>query len=268
MTQILYNLLHYTRRYAAMTFKKIDVLEYLKSEFELYGGVEAKYENLAHAIKNAVEQGVLLRGSSLPGERKLADTLNISRITVRSAIDTLVSEGHLVRRHGARTTVSSNVRKQISNLLGFSEDIRSRGMLPGMRLLSAKVVLPTELERSKLKLNTGEKIVKLKRVRLSNDRPIAIECAVVPQSVVKSPEAIGPSLYATLDALGVMPERGVQRISAKIMNEEEAELLGMPLGSPALVVERCCDSMNGIPVEYTVTCYNADVCDFSNELQR
>lgn len=251
-----------------MNITNTKTIEYLRSVFETRAISETKYENLANAFKVAIEDEVLLPGTSLPGERKLAELLGISRITVRYAIDTLVSEGQLVRRHGARTSVAAKVGKQISNLLGFSEDMRSRGIQPGMKLLSAERTTPSDQERHMLNLSDGEDVIRLCRVRLGNDRPIAIETAVVPCSVVKSPEAIGLSLYATLDALGVLPDRGVQRITAKTLDAHEAELLEAELGSPALVVERCCETAQGAPIEFTVTCYNAEVFDFVTDLQR
>lgn len=244
------------------------VIDFIRSQFASSSASTSKYEGLCNAIKIAIEEDILLPGSTLPGERKLADLLDISRITVRNAIDELVSDGQLVRRHGARTSVSEKVRKQISNLVGFSEDIRSRGMTPGARLLSAESVEANEAERARLKLGPGDRVIRLHRVRLANDRPIALERAAIPHSVVKSPDAIGPSLYATLDALGMSPQRGFQKITAKIMDEEEAELLETKVGAPALVIERCCETASGIPIEYTLTCYNAEAFDFSNELQR
>ncbi|MCR9236529.1 MAG: GntR family transcriptional regulator [Alphaproteobacteria bacterium] len=251
-----------------MNINNNKTIEYLRSVFEARAVSEIKYENLANAFKVAIDDEVLLPGASLPGERKLAELLGISRITVRHAIDALVSDGQLVRRHGARTSVAAKVGKQISNLLGFSEDMRSRGIEPGMRLLSAETTNPTEQERQMLKLADGESVVRLRRVRLGNERPIALETAVVPSVIVKSPEAIGLSLYATLDALGALPERGVQRITAKTMSAEEAELLETEVGAPALIVERCCGTALGKPIEFTVTCYNAEVFDFVTDLQR
>lgn len=251
-----------------MEHPRNQIFEFFKSQISAQAGSTSKYENLSNAIMAAVASEILSPGATLPGERKMAELLGISRVTVRNAIDKLVAEGHLVRRHGARTSVSGRVRKQISNLAGFSEDIRSRGMTPGTRLLSAKIDRPTELERAKLDLESGEEIVRLDRVRLGDGRPIAIEHAIVPQAVVKSPDAIGPSLYATLDALGVAPQRGVQRITAKTMNADEAALLEAEVGAPALVIERSCQTAAGRAIEYTVTCYNAEVFDFTSELQK
>lgn len=251
-----------------MSQNNSQVIDFIKAQFESSSNSTSKYENICDAIRLAIENEVLLPGANLPGERKLADLLDVSRITVRNAINQLVTDGRVVRRHGARTSVSERVRKQISNLVGFSEEIRSRGMVPGTRLLSAETLEASETERTKLQLAAGEFVVRLNRVRLANDRPIALERAVVPCAIIKSPDAVGPSLYATLEALGALPERGVQKITAKVLDDEEASLLETNAGAPALVIERCCETAAGQPVEYTLTCYNAEFFDFSNELQR
>lgn len=251
-----------------MSVSESQILDYLKATLSAQVSSAPKYEALSNAIKLAIEDKILPPGSNLPGERKLANLLGVSRITVRNSIDALASEGTLVRRQGARTSVADKVRKKISNLIGFSEDIRSRGMHPGMKVLQAETAVPTDLEREKLQLNDGEEVVRMHRIRLANDRPIAIEIAVLPLSVVKSPDALGPSLYASLDAMGVLPHHGVQRISAETLNAQDAELLETRPGTPILVVERCCETADGKPIEYTITQYNAEVFDFVNELQR
>tara|TARA_R110002124_G_scaffold135570_2_gene298512 strand:- start:2431 stop:3204 length:774 start_codon:yes stop_codon:yes gene_type:complete len=251
-----------------MCSQESHAIDHLLNTLELRNEYTAKYENLIYAIKLAIDENVLLPGTSLPGERKLAEMLNCSRTTVRKAIDALVSDGVLSRRHGARTSVSSKLKKQISNLLGFSEDIRSRGMRPGMKLLGADVQEPSDQERRKLQLVKGAKIIKIRRVRFADGRPIALETAVIPHSIVNSPDAIGPSLYATLDALGKLPDHGVQRISAGAMDAAQAEILETKPGTPVLIVERCCETADGEPIEYTITHYNAEVFDFVTELLR
>ncbi|WIY24575.1 GntR family transcriptional regulator [Parasedimentitalea psychrophila] len=251
-----------------MSATESQILDYLKVTLNAQVSSASKYVALSNAIKLAVEEKILPPESNLPSERKMADFLGVSRITVRNSINALASAGTLVRRQGAKTSVANKVRKNISNLIGFSEDIRSRGMRPGMRVLRAETAKPTDLEREKLQLNDGEEVVRMHRIRLANDRPIAIEVAVLPLSVVKSPDALGPSLYASLDAMGVLPDNGIQRISAETLNAVDAELLETRPGTPILVVERCCKTVDGKPIEYTITQYNAEIFDFVNELQR
>ena len=87
----------------------------IANEFVMNITEDKNIDDLTAAIKVEIEDGTLVPGASLPGERKLADSLGVSRITVRRAVETLVTEGHLVRRQGARTSVANGVRKQISN---------------------------------------------------------------------------------------------------------------------------------------------------------
>ncbi|OED34786.1 hypothetical protein AB833_31950 [Chromatiales bacterium (ex Bugula neritina AB1)] len=246
----------------------LNILEFLQSQLDNQGSASTKYESLSAALALAITEKVLLPGESLPSERKLAEQLGISRITVRNSIDSLVSDGLLVRRQGVRTTVAQKVGKQISNLIGFSEDMKSRGLQAGAQLLSTETEIATALEREKLDLCDGDEVVRLRRVRLANDQPIAVEMAVVPLSIVKSAEAIGPSLYASLHAMDKMPDRGIQRISAETIDDEMAQIIDTRPGTPVLVVERCCKAQDGTPVEFTTTYYNAEIFEFITELQR
>ena len=174
----------------------IQIFDYLQDRLKSQEISATKYETLSDSLKQAMKDKILLPGSNLPSERKLAELLGVSRVTVRNSIDKLVLEGLLVRRQGARTFVAQKVGKQISNLIGFSEDMKSRGLTPGVNLISAQKTLATDLECEKLELELGEEVVRLRRVRLANDRPIALEIAVFPVSIVKS--ALDEMLFSTL----------------------------------------------------------------------
>ena len=88
------------------------------------------YQQLQRALRQAIETRVLGPDDALPPERDLAADFNVSRITVRKAIDGLVNEGLLVRRQGSGTFVRTRVEKNFSKLTSFSEDMRARGRNP------------------------------------------------------------------------------------------------------------------------------------------
>lgn len=205
-------------------------------------------------------------GTLLPSERSLSAGLGISRVTVRKALDELALEGRLRRRQGARTQVGNRLQKRISALIGFSEEIQSRGLEPGQRWISRKTVLPTPSEGMALGLSGTDAIVRLVRVRLVDGLPLAIERAAIPQSILASGDLVEGSLYAHLARLGVPPVRGVQRIRAGIMAKIEAELLECSPGTPMLIVERRCFLASGRPVEFTETRYNGERYDFLTEI--
>jgi GntR family transcriptional regulator len=88
------------------------------------------YQQLQRALRKAIESQLLAPEDALPAERDLAAEFNVSRITVRKALDGLVSEGLLVRRQGSGNFVSTRVQKNFAKLTSFSEDMRARGRSP------------------------------------------------------------------------------------------------------------------------------------------
>ena len=226
------------------------------------------YRQLANVMGELLAQDDGGIGSVLPSERSLSAGLGISRVTVRKALDALELQGRLQRRQGARTVKGDRMQKRISQLSGFSEELRCRGIEPGHRWISRQTVLPTPTEAMALGLSGTDSIVRLIRVRLADGMPLAIERAAIPQSVLPSSDLVGDSLYALLTELGVAPIRGVQRIRAGIMAKSEAELLESSPGAPLLIVERRCFLEDGRPVEFTETRYNGERYDFLTELGR
>src|SRR5881409_4153752 len=74
-------------------------------------------------------------GEAIPSERRLSSDLGVSRLTLRAALDELVRDGYLDRRHGSGTYVTEPKISQPLTLTSFSEDMRRRGMTPGSRTL-------------------------------------------------------------------------------------------------------------------------------------
>ncbi|MDF0596831.1 GntR family transcriptional regulator [Psychromarinibacter halotolerans] len=242
------------------------VIDALIARLETRAPGMSRYQALTETISEAIGDGTLPRGSALPGERVLSDGLGVSRVTVRRAIEDLAGQGILMRKHGARTTVAKRVEKTLSRLSGFSEDIRSRGMEPGLRWLSRHAVRPTPKEVMALGIMPDQTVVRLRRVRLADGHPIALECATIPEELLPEPEFAGDSLYAALDAAGARPVHGTQRIRAGVMDDAEAALLDADPGTAMLIVERRCTNAEGRPVEFTETRYNGNYYDFVTEL--
>ncbi len=242
------------------------VIDALVAGLETRAPGMSRYQALTETISDAIADGSLPRGSALPGERVLSEGLGVSRVTVRRAIEDLAGQGVLMRKHGARTTVAKRVEKTLSRLSGFSEDIRSRGMEPGLRWLSRQAVRPTPKEVMALGIMPDQMVIRLRRVRLADGHPIALECATIPQDLLPEPEFDGDSLYAALDAAGARPAHGTQRIRAGVMDEGEAALLDADPGTAMLIVERRCTTAEGRPIEFTETRYNGNFYDFVTEL--
>jgi GntR family transcriptional regulator len=139
-------------------------------------------------------------------------------------------------------------------------------LTPSVRWLLKTVAPPTPEEAMVLGLSTGERVIRLRRLRLADDQPMALEQAVVPARLLPNPEAIGSSLYVALDKAGVRPVRALQRLSAERLDAEDAEVLGVAPGAPALHIERISYLKDGRPVEFTKSHYRGDAYDFVVEL--
>lgn len=243
------------------------ILEFLARQLWGESG-EPLYRRLEEAIKQAITTAQLKRNAVIPSERTLCDALGISRVTVRKAIDGLVSDGLLDRRQGAKTVVSSRLEKSLATMTSFSEDMLSRGLEPGCVWISREISRPSPAEMMALGISGSEKVVRLRRLRTADDTPIAIEIATLPARFVPDPQAVRESLYEYLEATGALPVRALQRMQAKPATDEERQLLATPEDTSLLVMERRCFLADGQIVEFTQTKYRGDVYDFVIELMR
>jgi GntR family transcriptional regulator len=225
------------------------------------------YLRVRQTLQQMIERGELAPGQALPGERELAKMLALSRVTVRKAIGGLVEEGLLVQRHGAGTFVTDRIIKSFSKLTGFTDDLRARGLKPRVKFLERSVGEVTPEEALALHLSPGAAVVRLRRLRFADDKPLALETSVVPQSILPDPDMVKLSLYDALEKLGCRPTRALQRLRAVALDAEQAHLLQLPEREPALAIERRAFLDDGRVVEFTASLYRGDAYDFVAELQ-
>jgi GntR family transcriptional regulator len=154
----------------------------------------------------------------------------------------------------------------LSRLTSFSQDMELRGLKTDADWLDRAVGLPTPEEALKLSLSPGEHVSRFHRLRRADGLPMAIELAVIPHKFLPDPRSVGGSLYAALEARGVRPIRALQRLHATALTGEEARLLELPPGSPALFIERISYLPDGRIVEFTRSRYRGDSYDFVAEL--
>lgn len=210
-------------------------------------------------------------GNAIPSERQLSADLGVSRLTVRAALDQLAREGYVVRRRGAGTFVREPKIAQELTMTSFSEDMRQRGMRPATKTLSLDTRLAGAYLGRQLHVSPSEKIVVAKRLRLADEETMAIETLHVPASVVPglARHDLDGSFYDLLThRYGVEIEGGVQAIEPTVTDEEESELLGVPLHSPAFQFERTTRSADGRVVEFVRSIYRGDRYRLVSELRR
>jgi GntR family transcriptional regulator len=201
-------------------------------------------------------------GDSIPSERRLAASLGVSRPTLRHAIDELVREGLLVRRHGSGTYVAESKIALPLTMTSFSEDMTRRGMRPSSEVLSFEAINAGAKLGQRLRISPAEPVWAIRRLRLADDVTMAIEFLHVPKRVVpklKREDLEGHSFYELLrERFGVVVASGVQTIEPTVTSEDEAEMLGVPLHAPAFLFERVTESERGEVVEFVRSVYRGD----------
>ena len=228
------------------------------------------YLQLQRHIAQALISGYLAPGDCLPAERDIAAMTGLSRVTVRKAIQELVTAGQLVQRRGSGTYVAQKVERleqALSLLTSFTEDMARRGRDVVSQWISRRIDAPAPEEVMALGLGAGERVARLERVRCSNGLPLAIERATLPLSLLPDPAEVTTSLYAVLQTRGLRPTRAVQRISATSLDARDAELLGVAVGVAGLRIERISYLPSGRVVEFTRSLYRGDAYDFAVELK-
>src|SRR5215218_1494623 len=185
-------------------------------------------------------------GDALPSERRLAGELGVSRPTLRAVIDELVREGLLLRRHGSGTYVAEPKIALPLTMTSFSEDMTRRGMRPGSRVVGFELTA-------------------------AGAKTMAIEWLHAPRALLEDlrrEELADHSYYELLNTRrGIKIASGTQTIEPTVTSPEEAELLSVPVHSPAFLFERTTQSDGGEVVEFVRSVYRGDRYRLVTELR-
>lgn len=226
------------------------------------------YLQLARHLAEAIRRGRYRPQEALPSERLLSESLGLSRVTTRKAIDQLVEQGLVVRRQGSGNYIAPLLEQPLSRLTSFSEELHRRGYTPNSRWLSREITPATREERELLGLPANARVARLKRLRLADDIVMAFEESVLPVGVLPDPGAVGSSLYAHLATLRSVPTRAVQHIRAANAPARLAARMGIPAGQALLHITRIAHLDSGQAIEVTISWCRSDYYDFVAEMRR
>lgn len=208
-------------------------------------------EQLIEKIKNKMEVGDLL-----PSERKLAETYEVSRTTVRLALNYLEKRGYIAIKHGKGSSVLDRQQALInlSNMYSFTEQMRSIGKKPQTTLLSLTVTDNSKYFKNVFSKDEN-KLIKLVRLRSADGIPMIYEESFIPYSKFKgiSEDDLNqrPLYDIFLDDYGEVIKLAQEEFSAEIASKSAAEQLHLDEQSPVLNIFRTTYNANDEVVEYT-----------------
>ncbi|MDI3548622.1 MAG: GntR family transcriptional regulator, N-acetylglucosamine utilization regulator [Halanaerobiales bacterium] len=224
------------------------------------------YVQLKELMKEKIEKGEWKINDKIPSERDLEKDYDVSRMTVRKAIIELVNEGILTRKQGKGTFVKElRIEQDLVKLNGFTQEMRLRGLKPSTRVIDAAEISPDIDVRNKLKLNLGEKVFVLKRLRLANDEPMAYEVSYISEKLCPDllNHNLNQSLYKVLtEEYNIALKYAMQSLEAGIASKKEADLLNINENDPILILERLTTDGNERPIEFVKSIYRGDKFKF------
>ena len=231
------------------------------------------YYQIMSQLREKILDGEYPVDSTLPPERELVETYQVSRMTIRQAIMELVNEGILVRRKGIGTFVAPpKLEQPLNSLTSFTEDMAQRGMKAGSHVVSFQQMQPDPTTRKLLNISADERVFEYVRLRLADDDPMALETTTLLASLcpgLQKEDLENRSLYTVLtERWGIQLEYATQSLEPILAPAYEAGLLHVAPGSPLLLMHRVTYDQNGKAFEHVKSMYRGDRYKFVTELRR
>jgi GntR family transcriptional regulator len=231
------------------------------------------YKRVKDQLRARMLDGTYAPDAQLPTEQALCDMFDVSRITVRQALDELRQEGVVKKIHGRGTFVAPpRAYQNIGALQGFSEAMAPLGHQVTNRLEGFRYLDPDEEIRARLGMEGGGRAAEIKRVRILDGAALSFETTYLGEPLARR---LTSADLTTQDIFHLLEERGNVHIDhanvsmdAISADEETAVALGLPPDSPVLRIERHVFDTNGHPVLFEFLHFRGDAFQYRMRIDR
>jgi GntR family transcriptional regulator len=216
------------------------------------------YIQIQETLKEMIDGADFVSGDQIPSERELADKMQVSRMTARRAVESLIEIGILERRSTSGTFVREpKIVRNISSdsIQSLTRQIQGEGGVPGSKLLSFKVMRGPKKVSEFLNLRVGMEVYCIKRLRLTNNVPFCIETSYLPfalfPDLTREMLSGDNSLYQMLAASKeVKASKSIDTLKLTDATTEEANLLEINVNDPVFLFQSILFDESGNPFEY------------------
>ncbi len=221
---------------------------------------QPQYRHIEQALRERIS--TLRPGQRLPSDADLCAEFGVSRMTARHAMQRLALDGLIRREPGRGSFVAKPpAHRRTNRLMTFTQEMLRAGRVPSSRVLTRVIRPSSTAEAASLGIPARQPVIHLRRLRLADDQPIAIESAILigaSADAVMTADLARGSLHETLGRAGFVLSRGTGTISAATATAEQARLLGLRVGDPLLVERRVILDEHDREIEATESVYSAD----------
>ena len=200
----------------------------------------------------------------IPGERALAERFGTSRVTIRQALALLQDDGVIYTVHGAGSFVAPPRVVKLMKLLSFTQEMKQRRMKTTTQVLSAKLIKDDETALDDF-IVVSEPAFRIERLRFGNDEPLSYEISYVSQSMAPNllEQNLTQSLYHILESIyGQEVFSADEHLTPIVVDEGIAKKLCIPIGSPAITIQRTGYNIRGEEVERSIAIRQGERWDF------
>lgn len=220
------------------------------------------YQQLAHSIKKAVDEQKLKENDKIPAENEFCKIYDLSRTTVRQALDILEKDGYIYKLRGKGSYVSTpKIYQNRSSFSKFYDDMRSLGKVPVSKIISLKIKVADAYVREKMQLEENEMLCQIKWIRYGNNEPLIYETINLNYKLVdgiEMKELTDKKLYDILsEEYGIKMTHGKELFYPCKLDINEAKNLVLKENDLGMKVERVVFQGKDV-VEYTTSTVRGD----------
>lgn len=224
------------------------------------------YYQLSDLIKEKIESGEWPEHTQLPSERELCDIYDVSRATVRQAMQELEVNGYIYKVQGKGTFVNpQKIKQDLLKFYSFTEEMKKLGKTPTSSVIDFSVVKCNEKIAKKMHLGAGDSVYKFTRLRLADDEPMMLETTYVPCSrfpgITRAMLEARPLYDVLTKEHAAKLTMAEEKFVPVLVRENEADLLKYLPRSPGMMIERLTYEDHTI-IEYTVGIARGDKFEY------
>jgi GntR family transcriptional regulator len=236
------------------------------AEVPLYGKVE-------EVLASEIARGDLKPGDRLPSEDELGFRFEVSKITIRRAVQNLIQRGVVEIRRGLGTFVlAPRISQELTRLTGFVEDMNVHGRKASARVLSQGIVAASQIVAQHLGVSVGTPVMRIERIRLADAVPLSFDETYLPleigRKIIQNNLRVKPIFTLLEEKYGIPLTEAEYKLEAAAASAHVAEALEVPAGSPIFRIERTSYTKGGEPIDYETLSYRGDLIRFVTRLVR